>query len=231
MNWLQVPIGKIDKDEVPHHLLKVPIQELYARMDLPPSEHAALSDVEDVFELARDMMGGLGLSGPEIDAWRGYFSTLEDIVATIISCRLLAGDPPKAQAIVLEEAGEVWRRLRALETNPNVKQFRPMDIFNVTYHAGYWARGEAHDDKLGWLISEVNDEGEWPKEQEVYRVESLWRAGLELPPRWHRLDRAAAIRAWEEGVKQWGIHWYENSDGSKEDVVLQLALLGEIRYG
>ena len=46
-----------------------------------------------------------------------------------------------------------------------------------------------------------------------------------------RLDRAAALRAWEEGAKRWGVAWYEDVDANREDVVVQLALLGETKYG
>ena len=49
------------------------------------------------------------------------------------------------------------------------------------------------------------------------------RAGEPLPKRWFRLDRAAALRAWEEGVKRWGAAWYEDVDANREDVVVQLA--------
>lgn len=51
-----------------------------------------------------------------------------------------------------------------------------------------------------------------------------------LPKGWYLLDRNTAIRAWCEGVKRWGMDWYEEVDAEREDVVVQLALLGEVRY-
>ena len=101
-------------------------------------------------------------------------------------------------------------------------------VFGYNY-IGYWACGIVQDDELGWLIYE--DDSGVPRSSNSTAVEALWRAGEPLPERWHRLDRAAALRAWEEGCKQWGIHWYERTDATKEDVVVQLALLGEVRYG
>lgn len=107
------------------------------------------------------------------------------------------------------------------------------DIFGRSYYAGYWARGAAHDPVLGWLVAETDERERYPGHTETARVVLLWRAGVDLPPRWHRLDRAAALRMWEEGVKRYGVGWYESDqhDGSMEDVLLQLTLLGEERYG
>jgi hypothetical protein len=34
-----------------------------------------------------------------------------------------------------------------------------------------------------------------------------------------------------EGVKRWGESWYVDGDGPRYDVAVQLALLGEERYG
>ena len=84
---------------------------------------------------------------------------------------------------------------------------------------------------LGWLVAEMDESERYPGKHETERVEALWRAGAPLPARWYRLDLAAAMRMWEEGVKHWGVDWYEQCDGPREDVVLQLSLLGEIRYG
>jgi len=107
------------------------------------------------------------------------------------------------------------------------------DIFGGSY-AGYWLRGVEHDDAddgKGWLCWEDDEKcrhGEEPnREMAIYE----WKLGNPLPEHWFRLDRAAAIRAWEEGVKRWGVDWYEETDSTREDVVVQLALLGEIRYG
>ncbi len=65
-------------------------------------------------------------------------------------------------------------------------------------------------------------------------VETRWRMwirGESLPERWFRINRFVALRAWEEGVKKWGVDWQDHTDSTREDIVLQLALLGELRYG
>lgn len=107
------------------------------------------------------------------------------------------------------------------------------DVFGRTYYAGYWAQSVAHDVDLGWLVAECDEHERFPGKHESERVEALWRAGKDLPPRWYRLDRAAALRMWEEGVKHFGVGWYDDPehDGAREDVLLQLVLLGEVRYG
>jgi hypothetical protein len=107
------------------------------------------------------------------------------------------------------------------------------DIFGRTYYAGYWARGVDNDPVYGWLVAECDEDERWPGEDEEERVKALWRAGSDLPPRWYVLDRGAALRMWEEGVKRFGVEWYggHHHDGACEDVLLQLALLGEVRYG
>lgn len=104
------------------------------------------------------------------------------------------------------------------------------DIFGRQY-AGYWLRGVDRHSKRGWLCWE--DDEQHRQGEEPDRVEALraWSHGGTLPQGWYCLDRAAALRAWEEGVKRWGVDWYEQTDANREDVVVQLALLGEIRYG
>jgi hypothetical protein len=62
------------------------------------------------------------------------------------------------------------------------------DIFGRPYYAGYWACGVAHDLELGWLVYEHGDEGCQDETEN-----------------WYRLDRAAALRMWEEGVKRFGV--------------------------
>lgn len=103
------------------------------------------------------------------------------------------------------------------------------DIFDSN-RAGYWLRGVEHN-ITGWLVWEDDEKckpGDEPNRAEALRE---WMLGNPLPEHWYRLDRAAAIRAWEEGVKRWGVDWYEEADSTREDVVVQLALLGEVRYG
>ena len=104
------------------------------------------------------------------------------------------------------------------------------DIF-ASDRAGYWLRGVEHESALGWLCWEDDEKCRPGKEPNRQAALTAWRAGEPLPKRWFRLDRAAALRAWEEGVKRWGVAWYEDVDANREDVVVQLALLGETRYG
>ena len=104
------------------------------------------------------------------------------------------------------------------------------DIFGRQY-AGYWLRGIAHHPERGWLCWE--DDERHRQSEEPLRAEAMaaWRTGEPLPAGWYRLDRAAALRAWEVGVKRWGVGWYAQVDAQAEDIVLQEALLGEVRYG
>ena len=104
------------------------------------------------------------------------------------------------------------------------------DVFGRQY-AGYWLRGVERDDALGWLCWEDDEKHRWGKEPNLNQALAAWRAGEPLPEGWYRLDRAAALRAWEEGVKRWGVDWYHQTDAGREDVVIQLSLLGEIKYG
>jgi hypothetical protein len=105
-----------------------------------------------------------------------------------------------------------------------------VDVFGQQY-AGYWLRGVDRDPELGWLVWEDDEQHRWGKEPDRLEARSAWLAGEPLPKGWYRLDRAAAVRAWEEGVKRWGVGWYAQVDAIREDVVVQLALLGEVRYG
>jgi hypothetical protein len=100
-------------------------------------------------------------------------------------------------------------------------------------YSGYWAHGAAYSGPLGWLVCDyVAHEGRRPTEDVCDEIAAIWRSSTPLPASWYRLDRAAAIRAWCEGVKRWGIDWwYKRADALRRDVVLQLALLGEVRYG
>ncbi len=122
-----------------------------------------------------------------------------------------------------------------VEVDPNWIRYitQEPDIFGRPHYAGYWARGAAHDPELGWLVAEMDEQERYPGKTETARIEALWRAGKQLPARWYRLDQAAALRMWEEGVKRWGVGWYDSPehDGPREDELLQLTLLGELRYG
>jgi hypothetical protein len=102
------------------------------------------------------------------------------------------------------------------------------DIFGPA--CGYWLRGIEHDEH-GWLAWEDDEKHFRGREPDREAAIQAWKEGRQLPPYWFRIDRDAAIRAWIEGVKRWGKDWYNDVDAEREDVVVQLALLGEIRYG
>lgn len=109
------------------------------------------------------------------------------------------------------------------------------DIFGHDY-IGYWGYGyplKVRDERIGWIVVEYNDDedsGDCEKRGEG--AVRCFRDRLPLPERCHLLDKAAAIKAYVEGCKKWGPNWFEEKgDANTYDVVLQLALLGEIRYG
>jgi len=111
------------------------------------------------------------------------------------------------------------------------------DIFGYNY-CGYWMMGMERTQDRGWLCFEHDDGAIYRSARDVAErhpeyeaILKAWREGKPLPDKWFRLDKAAAIKAWHEGVKRWGVEWYEGVDSIREDVVVQLALLGEIRYG
>jgi len=107
------------------------------------------------------------------------------------------------------------------------------DIFQPSY-CGYWMYGMEYDPALGWLVHEhyeVETLNRVAQREEYPGIVEAWRTGKELPPKWYRLDRAAAVRAWAEGVKSTGEGWYEDGDARAYDSVIQMALLGEHRYG
>jgi hypothetical protein len=106
------------------------------------------------------------------------------------------------------------------------------DIFGQDY-CGYWARGVARDPDKGWLVWEDDGEHDYDAEPNRAKAIAAWKADDKLLPGWHRLDRQAAINAYIEGVKRWGLNWMDgdNNDARGYDTVVQLALLGEVRYG
>jgi len=104
------------------------------------------------------------------------------------------------------------------------------DIFHPS-RTGYWLRGVECDAVRGWLCWEDDEKCRHGEEPNRAAAIAAWEAGEPLPEHWYRLHRAAALRAWEEGVKRWGVDWYDQVDAEREDVVVQLALLGEVRYG
>lgn len=95
---------------------------------------------------------------------------------------------------------------------------------------GYWASGVCRAIHAGWLVFEQCDESD-ASIAEAHEVRALDIAGKTLPKGWHVLDRAAAGRAYDLMCARQGLGWYGGADASDYDVALQLALLGEVRYG
>ena len=103
-----------------------------------------------------------------------------------------------------------------------------LDIFRND-HCGYWLRAIAHDDG-GWLVWEDDEEHLLGQEPNADVAKSSWERRVPLPLGWYYLDTVAASKAYDIGVLQWGENWYEEGDSDDFDVVIQLALLGEVRY-
>lgn len=105
------------------------------------------------------------------------------------------------------------------------------DMF-LTSHSGYWAYGVALEGKEGgWLVFEQGAEDRRPTDEEEDTALAAHEAGKPLPEHWFLLDRAMAVKAFGEGFKRRGALWYEDGDASDYDCALQMAMLGEIRYG
>ncbi len=100
------------------------------------------------------------------------------------------------------------------------------DVFRHNF-CGYWAFGE--DVEGGWLVLEHDDKR--PTDEEIETARMAHERGDKLPPKWFVMDRDFAIRAYVEGFKRGGEDWYENGDQSVYDCAIQMAALGEVRYG
>lgn len=106
------------------------------------------------------------------------------------------------------------------------------DIFSGDY-CGYWMRGVERDDKLGWLCWEHGDDwADYDQEPSRDAAVLAWKSGTPPPLGWHYLNEDAAVKAYVAGCQRWGIDWFdEKGDVGTYDVAIQLALLGEVRYG
>jgi hypothetical protein len=106
------------------------------------------------------------------------------------------------------------------------------DIFR-TDHCGYWLAGMERNDELGWLAHEQDDDENAnivSRSPEYQDIVDAWLTGRSLPERWFRINKETAIAVWIEGVKEYGIAWYETSDANTYDYLIQKVLLGEHRY-
>ena len=119
-----------------------------------------------------------------------------------------------------------------------------VDIFGHDY-IGYWLRRIGHSSdlalgQLGWefeldkrteglgFIDRLPVEIEDDLHKDAIRA---WKDRQPLPPHYFALNIETAKKAWIEGVKKYGLDWYENGDADTYDYVLQMALLTEITYG
>jgi hypothetical protein len=104
-----------------------------------------------------------------------------------------------------------------------------VDVFRSSA-CGYWARGVAYDDELGWLVWEPeHDAGLFPRKQHDDAVFWAWRHGERLPAGYHRFDRQLAIDAFGQVVLIRGQD--PVPDANDLDRAIQRALFGEERYG
>lgn len=107
------------------------------------------------------------------------------------------------------------------------------DMFAEIY-CGYWLRHVGWDAKRGHIAWENNDRYAWGKEPNRKQAIAAWHKGADepLPKGWYRLDQRAAVKAFCEGVRLWGVEWMDSdhNDARGYDVVIQMALLGEHRY-
>ena len=101
------------------------------------------------------------------------------------------------------------------------------DIFGPTY-CGYWAKGIYNENDIGWLL---RDEEELFDDSNDSLAEKLFIDNQELPKHYYRLDKDTAIKAYAEGIKRWGVNWYEQADAISYDVVIQMALFNDVKYG
>jgi hypothetical protein len=104
-----------------------------------------------------------------------------------------------------------------------------VDVFAITFGSGYWAAGVHHQEDVGWLVWEHNDER--VRDQDHSAAIRAFALGEPLPERYYRLDREAAIRAFLHGVRLFGATWLDGIDGPQTDRVVQCALLGVEKYG
>lgn len=91
--------------------------------------------------------------------------------------------------------------------------------------SGRWARRHQLPDGAGWVLRAVDEETDEHAAGPV--IEAL---GVGLPRGWYHLDPALAFR---KGCERYGAAWFDDprTDATRYDVAVQLATLGEVRYG
>lgn len=102
------------------------------------------------------------------------------------------------------------------------------DIFKRSY-CGYWLKAWDYNDELGsWLCWEHDDRLEPDNDEEAVNA---WKNEKPLPNGWHILNKNIVVKAYLCGVLSRGIDWIERADAWIYDEVIQLALLGDLKYG
>lgn len=111
------------------------------------------------------------------------------------------------------------------------------DLFSLSY-CGYWLRGVAYNRKHdSWLLYESADDGPASNEDEIEEKWKQWNESpsgvFYLPDGWFHWIRDDALRAYKIGERLWGEGWLSDgrTDSRRYDIVIQMALLGEIKYG
>ena len=103
------------------------------------------------------------------------------------------------------------------------------DIFATDY-CGYWLRGVIKKGK-DWLVWEDDEQHGFDREPDRVEAIAAWKEGRPLPKGWFLLDNNAATKSFNFGVRKWGENWFEQADSDMYDYCVQMALLGEVRYG
>jgi hypothetical protein len=97
---------------------------------------------------------------------------------------------------------------------------------------GYWAYWAYFDEGV-WLIVDVETYGKRVTPEYAEMLRGMHGRGEPLPSHVHLFDRDKAGEAFRQGIARWGVEWWgdRNHDATRDDLVIQLAVLGEERYG
>jgi hypothetical protein len=107
------------------------------------------------------------------------------------------------------------------------------DIFRSRQYSAYWAMPVSFQKGKGWLLCEMDNEERTEDERETAHEEAtaLWKDNLPLPAGYYAFGAEQAEAAFRVGLVHKGESWYENGDADDYDYVVQMTLLGEMRYG